>query len=337
MTATTHDEVKLPPRPAIRVFWALHRFAIRVTGHRFGLRRPKAGATFGMLRLTTVGRRSGRTRTAVVGYVEDGQNLVTLAMNGWGKAEPAWWLNLQANPDAEVVLPDGSHAVRARAAIGEERERLWATFQDFPGWGDDLDGLAARRPGQTAIVVLEPRASGGGRPAVSVVASAASATTAAESDVEVRSAASSSSSFRFRPRYLWVVPGLAVAVYAGFQADARGLGGLVPLVFGLAPHAGVVLGFGGLVAADRFGRSGVAIHNLMHHPLPPVAVVIAGLTGVLSPLWLVGGMAWLGHVVIGWGVGDGAKAHRPSTAGGSRLRRILPRRSAAGTPPEIAA
>ena len=117
-------------------------------------------------------------------------------MNGWGKAEPAWWLNLQANPDAEVVLPDGSHAVRARAAIGEERERLWATFQDFPGWGDDLDGLAARRPGQTAIVVLEPRASGVGRPAVSVVASAASATTAAESDVEVESAVSSSSSFR---------------------------------------------------------------------------------------------------------------------------------------------
>ena len=68
-----------------------------------------------------------------------------------------------------------------------------------------------------------------------------------------------------------------------------------------------------------------------------LAVVIAGLTGVLSPLWLVGGMAWLGHVVIGWGVGDGAKTHRPTPAGGSRLRRVLPRRSAAGTPPEIAA
>lgn len=39
-------------------------------------------------------------REARAGYVEDGQNLVTLAMNGWGAAEPAWWLNLQDHPEA---------------------------------------------------------------------------------------------------------------------------------------------------------------------------------------------------------------------------------------------
>jgi F420H(2)-dependent quinone reductase len=153
---TEAGAASLPPRPLIRTFWALHRFAHRATGGRFGLKRPETGSTFGMMRLTTTGRRSGRSRTAIVGYFEDGANLVTLAMNGWGEAEPAWWLNLQSNPDATVVLPDGPRSVRARAATGDERDRLWASFLDYPGWGDDITALAAGRPGATAVVVLEP-------------------------------------------------------------------------------------------------------------------------------------------------------------------------------------
>jgi deazaflavin-dependent oxidoreductase (nitroreductase family) len=110
-----------------------------------------------MMRLTTLGRRSGQPRVAIVGYWEDGPNLVTLAMNGWADAEPAWWLNLQAQPDTTVELPDGARAVRARVAVGPERERLWASFRDYPGWGDDLDALAAQRSRERAVVVLEPR------------------------------------------------------------------------------------------------------------------------------------------------------------------------------------
>ena len=146
------------PRPLIKTFWAIHRAIVRVTDGRIGLQQPERGAKFGMLRLHTVGRRSGNSRLAMVGYFEDGPNLVTLAMNGWGKGEPAWWLNLQANPAATVELADGSREVRARAASGTERERLWATFDDYPGCGSDLGALAAHRPGETAIVVLEPNA-----------------------------------------------------------------------------------------------------------------------------------------------------------------------------------
>lgn len=153
---TGADTASQPPRSLIRTFWALHRFAHRLTGGRFGLSTAEAGARFGMMRLTTTGRRSGRSRTAIIGYYPDGSNLVTLAMNGWGEGEPAWWLNLQATPEATVVLPDGPRSVRARAASGEERERLWATFRDYPGWGDDIGALAARRPTETAVVVLEP-------------------------------------------------------------------------------------------------------------------------------------------------------------------------------------
>jgi deazaflavin-dependent oxidoreductase (nitroreductase family) len=107
-----------------------------------------------MLRLATIGRRSGHPRVAIVGYLEDGQNLVTLAMNGWAEAEPAWWLNLQAQPDTTVELKDGLRAVRGRAAMGEERDRLWAKWGEF---SPDYDAWAAMRSGQTAVVVLEPR------------------------------------------------------------------------------------------------------------------------------------------------------------------------------------
>ena len=109
-----------------------------------------------MLRLHTIGRRSGEERVAIVGYYEDGPNLVTLAMNGWGDAPPAWWLNLTSNPDAQVDLVDGVRAVRARAAEGAERDRLWNDIRSYDGYGD-IDVLSAHRPTETSVVVLEPR------------------------------------------------------------------------------------------------------------------------------------------------------------------------------------
>jgi F420H(2)-dependent quinone reductase len=162
VTAIREGAPRTPPRPLVRTFWLLHRAAYRVTGGGFGLSRPVTGSKFGMLRLTSVGRRTGQARVAIIGYYEDGPNLVTLAMNGWGEKEPAWWLNLQARPDTTVDLPGETRAVRARAAVGEERDRLWATFRDYPGWGDDIGALAARRPTETAVVVFEPRTAGAG-------------------------------------------------------------------------------------------------------------------------------------------------------------------------------
>ena len=91
----------------------------------------------------------------MVGYFEDGPNLVTLAMNGWGEGEPAWWLNLQTRPEAEVETRDGRRLITARAADGDERARLWSRWQEID---EHLDEFAARRSGPTAVVVLEPRA-----------------------------------------------------------------------------------------------------------------------------------------------------------------------------------
>jgi deazaflavin-dependent oxidoreductase (nitroreductase family) len=145
------------PRPLLKTFWGLHRVLYRISGGQVGLRSPQVGKTFGVMRLTTIGRRSGRTRVAMVGYFPDGPNLVTLAMNGWAKTDPGWWLNLQAVAEARVELPGGARLVTARAAAGAERERLWAKFADYPGWGNDLDGLSAHTTREAAVVVFEPR------------------------------------------------------------------------------------------------------------------------------------------------------------------------------------
>lgn len=148
----------VPPRWFVRLAWSTHRGLYKVTGGRIGLWQPKPGK-WGTARLTTTGRRSGEPRSVMIGYFEDGPNLVTMAMNGWSEGEPAWWLNLQANPVATVDLKDERRTVHGRAAAGDERARLWDRWRTID---DNLDAYAARRSGETAVVVLEPTEEQGG-------------------------------------------------------------------------------------------------------------------------------------------------------------------------------
>ena len=152
MTGKVESPPRLPPRWFVRLAWRIHREIHRLTGGRRGLWRPTE-KRWGAMRLHTVGRRSGQPRSVILGYYEDGPHLVTMAMNGWGDPEPAWWLNLQAKPVAEVELKDGRRIVRGRAASGEEHDRLWNRWRHFD---DRLDGFASRRSRPTAVVVLEP-------------------------------------------------------------------------------------------------------------------------------------------------------------------------------------
>jgi F420H(2)-dependent quinone reductase len=148
-------KARLPPRWFVVTAWHVHRLIVRASGGRKGLWTPRPGK-WGALRLTTRGRLSGEARSVIVGYYEDGPNLVSMAMNGWGASEPAWWLNLQAHPEAIVELAGGiRRGVLGKAAVGEERERLWQRWRELD---QKLDGYAARRPRETAVVVLEPRA-----------------------------------------------------------------------------------------------------------------------------------------------------------------------------------
>jgi deazaflavin-dependent oxidoreductase (nitroreductase family) len=152
---TTQKAPPKVPRWLVRTIWIAHRSLFRVTGGRFGLR-PATSSQWGMMRLSTVGRRSGKARVAIVGYIEDGPNVVTPAMNGWAEPEPAWWLNLQASPEASLELPGGTRKVTARAAVGEERARLWRKFVDLNS-SAFTDASAALRSSETALVIFEPR------------------------------------------------------------------------------------------------------------------------------------------------------------------------------------
>src|SRR5512133_2780333 len=77
------DKARQPPRWFIKIFWRVHRRIVQTSGGRKGLWSPSPGK-WGALRLTTTGRRSRQPRRVILGYYEDGANLVSMAMNGWG-------------------------------------------------------------------------------------------------------------------------------------------------------------------------------------------------------------------------------------------------------------
>ncbi len=130
---------------------------------------------------------------------------------------------------------------------------------------------------------------------------------------------------RLRPRHLWLVPGLGVALLANAQAGALHVG-LVPLlVFGIVPHLPVLLGIGRPHARGQLAPRTVPLFNAMHQPLVPLAVLGLAIAGVLPPFWLVGALAWLSHIVVDWSFGGGLRTEdgflRGSAVGD--VRRLL--------------
>jgi F420H(2)-dependent quinone reductase len=146
---------RVPPRWFVHSAWHVHRALYRLSGGRF-LWTTSNKRGWGALRLTTTGRKSGKERSVIIGYVEEGPNLVALAMNGWGEGHPSWWLNLEAHPDAVVRLAGRQQRpVRARPAAGDERDRLW---QRWVAVDPQIDAYARLRSTDTPVIVLEPRA-----------------------------------------------------------------------------------------------------------------------------------------------------------------------------------
>jgi len=99
----------------------IHRAVYRASGGRLGGR--LAGRD--MLLLTTTGRRSGEPRTTPLSYLTDAADFVVVASNNGAPGDPAWWLNLAADPAAKIQVGGRQYAVRAHRAEGEERTRLW--------------------------------------------------------------------------------------------------------------------------------------------------------------------------------------------------------------------
>jgi deazaflavin-dependent oxidoreductase (nitroreductase family) len=81
-----------------------------------------------ILALTTKGRKSGEQRSSVVGYLSHGDGYAVVASNAGSDRTPAWWLNLQADPDCEIDVDGERVSARARLAEAGEREELWRRF-----------------------------------------------------------------------------------------------------------------------------------------------------------------------------------------------------------------
>jgi F420H(2)-dependent quinone reductase len=105
-----------------------------------------------ILVLTTTGRRSGKWRSTPLGYLPFGDGYAVLASNAGSDRVPAWWLNLQADPRAEVLADRRARAVRARRASAGEDEMVWAEFARLNPGIDEYRNLTERR---IPVVILE--------------------------------------------------------------------------------------------------------------------------------------------------------------------------------------
>lgn len=108
-----------------------------------------------LLVLRTTGRRSGHRRETPAIYVKAGpQSWAISASNAASKRYPAWWHNLQANPEAEVLVEGSWRRVRARKAEGREAQELFARIEDVYEGARHYAAIATR---EMPVVVLEPR------------------------------------------------------------------------------------------------------------------------------------------------------------------------------------
>ena len=142
---------KRPKDALYKVATAIHRAVFRVSkGRIFGkaFRMP-------VVELVTTGRRSGKERsTMLAAPIADGDRLVLVASYGGDNRHPAWCLNLQANPEATVVVAGSTRPMIARIATEEERAELWPRITSvFEGYARYQERTERPIP----VVILEPK------------------------------------------------------------------------------------------------------------------------------------------------------------------------------------
>ena len=105
------------------------------------------------LLLTATGRRTGRKITSPLIFARDGDDYLIVASMGGAPKHPAWYLNLQANPEAEIQVKADQLAVVAHTASAEEKPRLWKIVTEV--W-PNYDTYQARTDRNIPVVVLRP-------------------------------------------------------------------------------------------------------------------------------------------------------------------------------------
>ena len=141
-------------RVGIQWMTAMGIAAYRLSGGRVAGTVP-SGAPICLL--TTVGRRSGRSRCVPLLFIPDGEDLVVVASRGGMDEHPSWYLNLIADPDVEIEIGRTRVAARARTADPDERARLWPRLVEaYPRFAT----YQARVRRVIPVVLLRPQLSG---------------------------------------------------------------------------------------------------------------------------------------------------------------------------------
>jgi deazaflavin-dependent oxidoreductase (nitroreductase family) len=133
-----------------RLMSGFHRIVFDLSKGRLANR----GAGMPVLKLTTVGRKSGARRTTMLtSPICDGDTVVLVASKGGDARDPAWFLNLRDHPDVEVTMHGRTRTMRARVASVEEKAALWPrVVAVHPGYAK----YQQRTKREIPIVVLEP-------------------------------------------------------------------------------------------------------------------------------------------------------------------------------------
>ena len=140
------------PKDAIfKVVTQFHRTVFDLSNGRLV---GKAGG-MPVVKLTTVGRKSGQRRsTMLTSPLVEGDNVVLVASFGGDDRDPAWFGNLAANPDVEVVMNGSTRMMRARVTEGDERTRVWEALTAKHA---NYAGYQRKTSRQIPVVMLEPR------------------------------------------------------------------------------------------------------------------------------------------------------------------------------------
>jgi deazaflavin-dependent oxidoreductase (nitroreductase family) len=105
------------------------------------------------LLLTTTGRRTGTKRRTPLIYGRDGDDYVVVASVGGSAKHPAWYLNLDADPNVEIQVDDEQYDAVARTTAGDERARLWSAMSEI--WPAYVC-YQTKTKGEIPVVVLTP-------------------------------------------------------------------------------------------------------------------------------------------------------------------------------------
>jgi deazaflavin-dependent oxidoreductase (nitroreductase family) len=141
----------MPHDLVLKTMNTLHRGILALSGGRLGWEADNMP----VLELTTTGRKSGQPRASMLtSPVQEGSTLVVVASRGGDDHHPAWFLNLQANPDVEVALKgDAKQPMRARILSGEERHALW---DRVVAANKRYAGYQSKTEREIPLVLLEP-------------------------------------------------------------------------------------------------------------------------------------------------------------------------------------